>query len=138
VAVVLFEFSVPGPPVSAQSTNRQRVRAWQRRVRAAAQARWDGRRRPFQQAIKIYATYYHDGAAVRLDLDNTIKPIQDALNGLVYDDDRQITDAQLRKTNLDGSFRVRGMSAVLAQAFVGGVEFVHVRIEDAPDHAVLP
>jgi len=93
---------------------------------------------PYQTPLHICATYYHDGAAVRLDLDNTIKPIQDALNGLVYVDDRQITDAKLRKTNLDGKFRMRGMSEVLATAFVTGVEFVHVRIESAPDHAVLP
>jgi crossover junction endodeoxyribonuclease RusA len=136
--VVLFEFTVAGPPVSAQATNRARVRAWKQRVRAAAEARWDHRRNPFPGRIQIVATYYHDGEAVRLDLDNAIKPIQDALNRLVYTDDRQITDAQLRKTNLDSNFRVRGMSSVLAEAFVQGVEFVHIRIEDAPDHAVLP
>jgi crossover junction endodeoxyribonuclease RusA len=107
-------------------------------VRTAAEARWDHRRQPYQTALNLFATYYHDGAAVRLDLDNTIKPIQDALNGLIYADDRLITDAKLRKTNLDGEFRVRGMSEVLALAFVNGVEFVHVRIESAPDHAVLP
>ena len=96
--MVLFEFTVAGPPVSAQATNRARVRSWKRRVRAAAEARWDGRRNSLQVPVQIVATYYHDGEAVRLDLDNAIKPIQDALNGLVYADDRRITDAQLRKT----------------------------------------
>jgi hypothetical protein len=81
--------------------------------------------------------YYHDGIAIRLDNDNMVKPIQDALNGLIYVDDRQITDTVARKTSLDGSFKVRGMSSVLAVAFVGGVEFLHVVIEAAPPHAGL-
>jgi hypothetical protein len=69
-----------------------------------------------------------------MDNDNMVKPIQDALNGLVYVDDRQITDTQLRKTDINGSFRVRGMSPVLAEGFVKGVEFLYIRIEAAPDH----
>ncbi len=66
-----------------------------------------------------------------------IKPIQDALNDLVYVDDRLITDTQIRKTDLNGSFRVRGMSAVLAEGFCRGNEFLYIRIEEAPNHQEL-
>ena len=67
-----------------------------------------------------------------------IKPIQYALNDLIYEDDRQITDTEVRKTDINGSFRVRGMSSVLAEGFCRGNEFIHVRIEVAPEHEELP
>lgn len=79
-------------------------------------------------------TYYHDGPAVRIDNDNLLKPIQDALNRFVYEDDVQITDTQVRKTDLNGSFRVKGMSPILAEGFCSGKEFLHVRVEHAPSH----
>jgi hypothetical protein len=66
-----------------------------------------------------------------------IKPIQDALAGLIYVNDRQITDAQTRKTNVDGRFRVRHISSMYARAFAGGREFVYIKIEEAPSHQDL-
>jgi hypothetical protein len=63
-----------------------------------------------------------------------IKPIQAVLAGLIYRNDRQITDSQTRKTNIDGRFRLRRLSAVYALAFGGGREFVDIRIEEAPSH----
>ena len=72
-----------------------------------------------------------------MDNDNMVKPIQDALNGLVYSDDSQITDTRVRKTSIDGRFEVRAMSPVLAGGFVRGVEFIYVRVEAAPDPAEL-
>ena len=60
--------------------------------------------------------------------------MQDALNGMVYVDDRQITDTVVRKTDLNGSFRMRGMSPVLAEGFCRGTAFLYVRIERAPSH----
>ena len=83
-------------------------------------------------------TYYHEGTAVRIDNDNLLKPIQDALNGLVYEDDRQITDTSVRKTPIDGKFRVRRAPITLLEAFARGDEFVSVLVTDAPDHTELP
>jgi len=44
-----------------------------------------------KQPVRLTICYYHDRVAIRLDNDNLVKPIQDALNGLVYEDDRLIT-----------------------------------------------
>jgi hypothetical protein len=66
-----------------------------------------------------------------------IKPIQDALAGLVYRNDRQITDAQTRKTNIDGRFRLRHLSPIYARAFGVGKQFVYIRMEEAPNHEEL-
>jgi crossover junction endodeoxyribonuclease RusA len=73
----------------------------------------------------------------QLDIDNMIKPIQDALKGLIYTDDCIITDNHPAKRDLNGSFRVKGMSPVLAEGFCSGVEFVHVKVSEAPNQEVL-
>lgn len=75
---------------------------------------------PLEVPLKLTVVYYHDRQSVLIDHDNMLKPIQDALAGLIYVNDRQITDAQTRKTNIDGRFRVRHLSAVYALAFGGG------------------
>ena len=131
------EFKVEGPPVSHQTRRSERLRDWQARVRAAAQLRWLSGQPPVSGPLKITVVYYHDAITVRLDNDNMLKPIQDALIGLVYVDDRQITDTEVRKTNIDGVFRVRWMSPVLAEGFIQGVEFLYIRIEEAPGHQEL-
>jgi Holliday junction resolvase RusA-like endonuclease len=132
-----FEFTIPGPPVSQQTSNRANLQAWKGTVRAQAAARWPAGDAPHTEDVQITVTYFHDGPAVRMDNDNLLKPIQDALNALVYVDDRQITDCNVRKTDLDGRFQVRGMSPALAEAFSNGQEFLHVRVEARPDHGEL-
>jgi crossover junction endodeoxyribonuclease RusA len=67
-----------------------------------------------------------------------LKPIQDALTGLVYIDDRLITDVTVRKTNLNGRFKVRGLSSILAAGFELDAEFLYIRLDSAPDHGELP
>lgn len=130
-----FEFIVNGPPVSLQTRRRANLRAWKATVRQEAERYWPVGSPPTTDIIRITITYYYEGAA--LDVDNMIKPIQDALIGLVYDDDRQVTDAVGRKRDLDGSFRIKGMSPLLAEGFCRGHEFLHIRIESAPDHREL-
>ncbi|KPV51121.1 hypothetical protein SE17_23040 [Kouleothrix aurantiaca] len=132
-----LEFIVDGPPVSHQTRHAARLHAWQRTVRAAAVQRWPANTPPTQARLSFTVTYYHDGVSVRIDNDNLVKPIQDALNGFIYEDDGQITDTYVRKTDLNGSFRVRGMSPVLAEGFCRGNEFLYIRIDVAPDHGEL-
>jgi crossover junction endodeoxyribonuclease RusA len=132
-----FEFIVEGPPVSHQTHNRARLQEWKDTVMAAARNGWPAGDIPVDERIRIVVTYYHDGPAVRMDNDNLLKPIQDALNDLTYVDDRLISDTAVRKTDLNGEFRVRGMSPTLAQGFIAGREFLHVRIEPAPHHGDL-
>ncbi len=132
-----FEFIVDGPPISHQTRSAARLRLWQQTVRNAALQRWPAGTVLLTERLQFSVTYYHDGVAVRIDNDNLVKPIQDALNGFVYADDQQITDTVVRKTDLNGSFRVRGMSPVLAEGFCRGNEFLYIRIEAAPTHEEL-
>lgn len=132
----IFEFFVEGPPLSQQTRNYARLRDWKEYVRTEAAKLWQARE-PYGGPVKLTVVYYHEGHAVLIDHDNMIKPIQDALAGLVYRNDRQITDAQTRKTNIDGPFRVRHLSDVYARAFQAGKQFVYIRIEEAPSHHEL-
>jgi crossover junction endodeoxyribonuclease RusA len=128
-----LEFTIPGPPVSHQSRNRARLKAWRASVRSAAEATWKTAA-PLNSPLKLTVTYYHEGDAVRIDNDNMLKPIQDALIGLVYDDDRRITDTVVRKTSIDLAFVVRGYSLRLLRALARGDEFLHVVIDTATGH----
>ena len=130
-----FEFIVIGVPVSHQTKNRARLQTWRTQVRNAAQALWPPEASPVTVQVRMRIVYYYDGAP--LDIDNMLKPIQDALNGLVYEDDRQVSDLVVGKRSLNGSYRVRGMSLALARGFVNGTDFIHVLIEEAPDHQEL-
>jgi len=132
----IFDFFVEGPPLSQQTRNPARLRDWKGYVRSQAENSWSGREIE-EAALKITVVYYHERQSVLIDHDNMIKPIQDALAGLVYKNDRQITDAQTRKTNIDGRFRLRHLSRVYARAFAGGRPFVYIRIEKAPNHEEL-
>ena len=131
-----FEFTVEGPAISQQTRRRSRLQAWKAFVRSRAAARWPAHSAPLTQPLRVIVTYYFDGDP--LDTDNMIKPICDALVGLVYQDDGQIDDNEAHRRSLSGSFRVRGMSPVLAEGFVTGREFVHVRVEERLDPEVLP
>jgi Holliday junction resolvase RusA-like endonuclease len=132
--MLLLEFVVTGQPVSHQSKNTARLLAWKNDVRAAAKAVWR-RRKPLQQPLEIVVAYYHEGSAVNLDNDNLIKPIQDALNRVVYDDDVLITDIKVRKTCIDEPIEARRASLVLLEAFSRGDQFLHIVISDAPPHS---
>lgn len=126
-----------GPPLSHQTRNKQRLAEWRAAVLAAARTGWPSQQAPLDQPLKLIVVYYHDRPAIKIDNDNLIKPIQDAMNGHLYLDDAQIVDTVIRKTAFDGSFKVRRMSRILADAFVQGDEFLHIRIEAAPSHEVL-
>ena len=79
--------------------------------------------------------FYEEGV---LDVDNVPKPMLDAMNGLVYIDDNQVTDLVCRKRNLNGDLRVVNPSSVLAEGFGRSNEFLYVVVEDAPDQEVVP
>ena len=66
------------------------------------------------------------------DIDNIAKPIVDALEGLVYDDDYTVTDVLCRRRSLDGDLEIQKPSALLLRSLTANREFVHVTIDDAP------
>ncbi len=80
-------------------------------------------------------TYFFDSVAV--DVDNIPKPILDALKGLVYLDDEQVTDILCRKRNLNGNLRIENPSSVLTEGLSRSSQFLYVTIEEASDQEVI-
>jgi crossover junction endodeoxyribonuclease RusA len=124
--MIPFDFVIEGPPVSQQTKNRARLQAWKQAVRLAAQNYWNAADPASADELTIVVTNFYQTAAP--DVDNIVKPIQDALKGLVYADDNQITDCHTRKRKIDGAFKVKGLSRALADGFVNYKDFIHVKV----------
>lgn len=130
-----FEFIIPSRPVSQQTRRRERLREWKEFVREQASRRWPADQSPAQCPICLTLIYLYDEAA--LDVDNIIKPIQDALVGVAFPDDALVTDAISRRRNLRGTFDLTRASPVLIEGFEHGDEFVYVHVGDAPPQEQL-
>ena len=60
---------------------------------------------PVTEPVMIAITHFYGGAS--MDVDNIPKPVLDALKGLVYVDDEQLTDITCRKRDLNATLRER-------------------------------
>lgn len=70
-------------------------------------------------------------------MDNLTKPIQDALQGVIYLNDKQVRDVIANRRNINGQFRVRHISMPLAAAFSNGRPFVHIQVWHSPKQETL-
>jgi len=122
-----LEFTFDGPPLSLQSKNKARKRAYKQAVEAAARAVLPQGYAAVADELEIKITYYYDGTCG--DVDNMIKPIQDSLNGVIYVDDNQIANSTSRKRNINSSYKIRNVSACILQSFSKGNDFIHVKID---------
>jgi Holliday junction resolvase RusA-like endonuclease len=130
-----FEFIVNGPPVSQQARRRERLKAWKTTVRQEAEKNWSSEQKIAIGYVKLQITYFYDSLVI--DVDNIAKPIQDAIIGLVYVDDNQVTDILVRKRNLSVNFKIENMTSTLAEGFARDNEFLHIVVSDAPDQEEL-
>ena len=89
---------------------------------------WDAKP-PFDGEVMVVITYYFKGGA--LDVDNMPKPILDALNGLVYADDRQITDLVCRKRDRNRDLQFENPSSVLVETLGRSEQFLHITVANA-------
>lgn len=130
-----FEFTIKGPPVSAQTRNRRRLQSWKSEVANAAQRQLTASASIVSDNVSVTITYYYDGESP--DVDNIIKPIQDALIGVIYNDDNQVVETKSRKRSINASYKIRGVSTVLLAAFADGNDFLHIKVCLAEDSEVL-
>jgi len=132
--VIPLEFTIAGPPISLQAKSATKQR-WKTAVAGAATVLLPSSVPPTNDDVALHITYYYDGDPP--DVDNIIKPIQDALIGVVYLDDSQVVHAQSSRTRIDGSFTIRGASAVLLNGFSQREPFVYIRVIEPPDMSNL-
>lgn len=131
-----LEFVLPGPPVSHQTSDKANLKRWQADVRAEAAKTWSAT--PLTGRLKFLLINFHEGDKPPLDDDNMVKPIRDALNRFVYEDDRQIRYSETIQVPIDDPIKIRKASAILLAAFSRGDPFLYVRVEDAPEVIQLP
>jgi crossover junction endodeoxyribonuclease RusA len=133
--MLLFEFIVDGPPVSAQA-RRKRVReAWKAKVAAAAHSLWVLGTPPIVSDVSVTITHFHEGAPG--DVDNISKLIIDGMKGVVIADDRQISDLVLQRRALAGPYVLTSPTTEITRGLALLREFVHIAIASPPANAEL-
>jgi crossover junction endodeoxyribonuclease RusA len=125
---MLFEFVIPKRPVSSQTKNRGNLQKWKKYVCEEAKKSWIGI--PFNDN-DLHLTLVCLCDEDPVDVDNIIKPIQDALIGTVYDDDLIITDVESHRRPFTGVFDVTKYSVALLNGILLSTECVYVRISDS-------
>ena len=127
-----FEFAVDGVALSQRAEGKGK---WSNHVMHSAAQKW--RQQPsVAENVMVTITCFHRNR--QFDLDNILKPILDAMKGLIYVDDEQITDLHCHKRVLSEELEARNLSSVLSEALKKSTPFVHIIVDHAPDQGVTP
>lgn len=122
-----FEFLILRRPLSLQA-KRPNLQAWKAFVTNEAQKQWSS---PLIEEgnLHISIVYLCDDSPP--DVDNIVKPILDALVGLVFEDDILIADVESHRRYLSEGIDVTNLPLLLQTAASKGEECVYVRIENS-------
>lgn len=131
----ILEFTVRGTAISARAKGRSLLRLWKEKVAAAARRTLPPDFRAYEGKLAVHIVEF--SAYPRKDRDNVAKPILDALQTVAYANDRQVCDLRVEWCDIDGSYKIRLLSEVVAEAMVAGEEFVWVRLLDHVPRQVL-
>ena len=121
--VTIFELLLPRRPVSLQA---KRLQAWKSYVRAEAARRWTVAPSD-AESFRLTLVYLCNTSPV--DIDNIIKPIQDALETVVYPADELITDVDSHRRLFTEPFDLTSLPALLIQGIAQQTECVYVRVQ---------
>ncbi|WP_409032983.1 RusA family crossover junction endodeoxyribonuclease [Janthinobacterium sp. CG_23.3] len=107
--------------------------AWRDYVYGRAMAAWPAK--PLQNyPLKFTMVYLSDDPKPG-DINNFVKPVQDALCALIYADDSMILDVSAHMRLLNEPNAISGLPRILAQAIIDGETCVYVAISDSSDLA---
>lgn len=122
-----FEFLIPKRPLSLQA-KKTSLQAWKSFVRTEAAKVWSDQ--PIDdEELHLSLVYLCDEAPP--DIDNIIKPIQDALVGLVISDDSLIADVESHRRFLNESFDLTSLPGPLLVGIANQQECVYVRVSNS-------
>lgn len=125
-----FEFVVEGVPVSYKLGRGGSRDRWKERVASAAEARIKSGREATASDGLFVRIYIFPRDRLPGDLDNKVKPILDALTGVVYEDDAQVKRLDVRALEPESDAIVTLYSDLLFDAVAGAQQCVYVRISD--------
>ncbi|MGW5160215.1 RusA family crossover junction endodeoxyribonuclease [Nonomuraea wenchangensis] len=129
------EFIVDGVPVSAQTKNQALKAAYRKKAAQYAQDAMSGLS-PYAVPVRLDVKMFLL-RGMQPDNDNVTKLLQDILEGIVYENDRQIHDTVLMRRDIDEPFRLIGVSPLLARALTGNHPFMYVRVTTEIDRTVI-
>lgn len=78
----------------------------------------------------VVISYFYDEES--LDVDNVPKPILDAMRGVVFADDGQVTDLLCRKRDVKLPLDIDSASPLLLGTFDRRDQFLHVLVTGSP------
>jgi Endodeoxyribonuclease RusA len=135
-----MEFIVVGAPRSANANPRSR-RRWRERVARAARESLREEDGPTAHDVAVLIIYFYQGETT-LDVDNIAKSLLDGLKGVLFQDDRQVSELVVRKSRLSAGLSLTGASLYLLDAVermsLEDSDFVYVRVDASPDHSNIP
>ncbi|MHC8508447.1 MAG: RusA family crossover junction endodeoxyribonuclease [Rhodospirillales bacterium] len=136
------EFCVHGTPVSLSARSAGK---WQTAVATSARRAIPYLTPPHTEAVTVVLAYfYFNNPGNIIDVDNMAKTILDALENVIFENDRQVQQLHVRRTDVEDipDRKLAGASGVLANALEGALlketNFVYIRIEGPPDHGSAP
>ena len=128
MSIIYCEFLIPRGPVSSQGSPKGKNEL-KTVVRAEAQKAWTGSS-PIKDA-NLQLTLIYLCRDNPPDTDNIIKPFQDALNKLVYEDDRLVSDVESHRRFLSEPIDMTNLPLLLRKGVIIGKECVYVKVSES-------
>lgn len=122
----LFELLIPRRPLSHQTGSRPRLQAWKSYVTGLASQVWGQRPTLTDVQLRVTLVYLCDLSAG--DVDNIIKPIQDALVGVVFRDDLLVADVDCHRRYMSDGIDLTNLPPLLIEGAFTGAECVYVAV----------
>lgn len=126
----LVEFLMPRMPVSHQCKNRVNKNEWMEYVSSEGVNAWNGQAVITDKKLKFLMVYLAD-SSMPGDINNFVKPVQDALNEKIYSDDVLIKDVSAHMRFLNEPNDPAGLPDMLGKAIIDGNPCVYVAIYDS-------
>ncbi len=121
----LFEMLIPKRPLSLQA-KAQNLQAWKDYVYGRAREEWKHGTPYSKLGIRLTLVYLCGDSPA--DIDNIVKPIQDALVGVVYADDLLIADVDSHRRFITDGIDLINLPRLLIQGAESGEECVYVSV----------
>lgn len=126
----LVEFVMSRMPVSHQCKNKANKKEWMEYVSSEGVTAWNGQEIITDKKLKFLMIYLAD-FSIPGDINNFVKPVQDALNEKIYSDDVLIKDVSAHMRFLDEPNDPAGLPDILGKAIIDGNPCVYVAIYDS-------
>jgi Holliday junction resolvase RusA-like endonuclease len=122
------EVVIEATPVSQQTDNRARLREWKEFVAEKIRLEHPPGCWAYEGPV-VVTIYYFPPTEMEGDIDNIVKPLLDAMNKLVYMDDRQVESVYVRKYEPDRLVKFEAVSERLDTALDMERPILYIRVD---------